>query len=106
MSDDDRRKSLRVDVQVTAVYRSANLTIDARVMNLSQSGMLLECERVDATGTSAVVELDQADGEALAVPGKVVWSDAGSGGMGIRFFGLARAQRLALANFIVERLYR
>lgn len=103
--DDERRKSPRVDVKVTAIYRSANLTIDARVKNLSQSGLLLECERVDATGTDAVIELDQADGEALVVPSKVVWSDSDHG-MGIRFLGLSKAQRLALANFIMERLYR
>lgn len=106
MSDDDRRKSPRVRVQVTAIYRSANLTIDARVSNLSQSGLLLECERVDETGTSAFIELDQSDGEALVVPSRVAWSDAAHGGMGIRFLGLSRAQRLALANFIMERLYR
>lgn len=105
MSDDERRKSRRVEVKVTAIYRSASLTIDARVRNLSQSGLLLECERVDDTGTQAVIELDQADGETLAVPSRVVWSDPGQG-MGIRFLGLTKEQRRALANLILERLYR
>lgn len=104
--DDERRKSPRVRVKVTAIYRSASLTIDARVKNLSQRGLLLECDRVDEIGTAAVVELDQSDGEALVVPSTVVWSDAGQGGMGLRFHGLSKDQRLALANFIMERLYR
>jgi hypothetical protein len=103
--DLDRRRCPRVPVQITATYRSTNLTIDAQVRNLSQTGLFLECDRVDATGTVAHVELDRPGDDTLVVPSKVVWSDKVMG-MGIRFQDMSRELRAALANFILERLYR
>jgi hypothetical protein len=96
---------LRIDIQVTATYRSTNLTIDAQVKNLSQTGLFLACNQVDVLGTEGHVELDRPGDTTLVVPGTVVWSNAVVG-MGVRFAELSRDLRLELANFIIERVYR
>lgn len=98
-SDADRRQTPRVDVQLSATYRSANRTVDARVLNLSQSGLFLSCADSDPVGTPAHVDLALPDRDPITVSGVVIWSDVP--GMGIRFGDLGRETRMALANFIM-----
>jgi len=98
-SGSDRRQTPRVAVHLSATYRSLSRTVDAHVLNLSQSGLFLKCSDCDQVGTAAHVELALPNREPLVLDGVVVWSDPS--GMGIRFGDLERDARMALANFIM-----
>lgn len=93
-------------VRLPAVYRSLNLTIDAYVSNISQGGLNLSCDEVDAEGTEGEVVLTlPGQSETIQFSGRVIWADPSSPAMGFCFDSLSRENRLALANFLIARYY-
>jgi uncharacterized protein (TIGR02266 family) len=104
----DKRKHPRLPVNLPAVYRSANMTVDAYVANLSQGGAFVAAPLVDAVGTPAQLTISlPGQSEPVRVVGRVVWVHRlhPRMGMGICFTELGREQRLALANFLIARCY-
>jgi len=98
----ERRRYPRVAANVPATYRSGDVVADGRVVNLSQSGLRLDCRPVDPVGTAAEVTLTL-PGRPAPVPlaGSVVWSVEGA--MGIELArSLPREQRAALADYIIQ----
>jgi uncharacterized protein (TIGR02266 family) len=101
----EKRKHPRLAVRIPAIYRSANITVDAHVSNISQSGLFISCSAVDSAGTQAEV-LVSLPGRSTPVQlsGRVIWrSDLPRQGMGFAFENLPREYRLALANFLIAR---
>lgn len=104
----DKRKHPRLTVNLPAVYRSANMTMDAYVANLSQGGAFVAAPSVDAVGTPAHLTISlPGQAEPIRVEGRVIWVHRlhPRRGMGICFTALGREQRLALANFLIARCY-
>jgi hypothetical protein len=96
----DKRKHPRIAVHVPVTYRSAGLTLDTQAINLSQTGAFVTGRSVDPIGTEAEVSL-MLGRSSLRIIGVVVWNNGA--GMGVRFGGLSRDDRLTLANFLIAR---
>jgi len=94
-------------VNLRAHYRSPTLDLDARVANLSRSGMFLRTDFLDDQGSEVDLDLELPGTEPLKLRGQVVWVDDRplSAGMGIHFAEPGGAARLALANLVIERSY-
>jgi len=106
LGEQDLRQHPRLPVNLPATYCSANLIIDVRVSNLSQTGLFLRCSAVDPIGTLAEVTISLLEQAApLVVSGEVIWSFAMSdrpSGMGLRFGALSKETRAALANCLLQ----
>jgi uncharacterized protein (TIGR02266 family) len=101
----EKRKHPRLAVRIPAIYRSANVTLDAHVSNISQSGLFISCSSLDVVGTTGEI-LVSLPGQSTSVhlSGRVIWSsELPQLGMGFAFVNLTREYRLALANFLIAR---
>jgi len=105
---EERRRFPRVDLNLPAVYRSAQRTMDTYVRNLSQGGLAIAAPQIDTTGTECQLLLTlPGHPEQLELHGRIIWTDAFTEipTMGFRFDDLSREQRAALANFLLARFY-
>jgi len=69
----DKRRYPRLPVNLSATYLSGTRKLEARVSNLSQEGLSLQCEQVDPVGTTAEVAIQASDDNLLVLSGKVLW---------------------------------
>jgi len=102
----EKRKHPRISVNIPAVYRSASLTVDLYVVNLSQSGAFLACPVLDVGGAVGEILLTlPGQLNPLVLHGRVVWTHhlPPRSGMGFIFTELERDHRLSLANFLIAR---
>ena len=93
-------------VDLPAVYRSDDISLRARVVNISLRGLFICSGRLDSAGNSADVELTIPGlREILDLVGEVVWGrmDPRPAGMGLNFDLPDPSQRLTLANFLLDR---
>jgi Tfp pilus assembly protein PilZ len=108
----DQRRTPRIPVNVAAEYRSSHLHADGRVVNISQGGAFFRSDVLDEWGAEARVMLNLPErNEPLELVGDVAWiSEGGPGtefgaGMGICFRDIPLADRILLANFMINRMY-
>ena len=105
----EKRRSMRIPVKVRAHYRSAMVSMEGWVANLSRCGLFLNTDLLDSEGSTAVLELILPGVHgSVDVPCEVVRVDLepGCSGMGIRFHDMNVATQRMLANFMIERSYQ
>jgi hypothetical protein len=105
----EKRKHPRILVNLPAIYHSFNLTVQAYISDLSQEGLFLTCPAVDREGTAAEIQLTiPGYSSPLKLQGRVVWCRRlpPHVGMGFSLSNLSRTDRLALANFLIARIYK
>jgi hypothetical protein len=112
----DKRRSLRIAVNLPARFRSEVVSVDGRAANLSQSGMLFLGAPPALVTAGTVhpvnVEIDLPDiGTPISTTAEVRWIEPGEakndgaavpGAVGLRFTGLAVGARRRLANLILR----
>ena len=104
----DKRKHPRLSVHLPATYSSKNISIQAYISNISQQGLFISCSAVDRVGTTAQIKLRlPGDAQPLDLSGMVVWNTQAVQlcGMGLCLTNLTRDSRIALANFLISKIY-
>jgi hypothetical protein len=115
----DKRRALRIAVDLPARFRSETQSVDGRALDLSQDGIRFvgSAPRLgpslapifDEVDTGPVfLEIDLPDDEGsdhpLALRGTICWSEAGpTRAVGIRFTQLPTHERRRIANFVIRR---
>lgn len=105
----EKRRAERLQVDLPAVYRSDEISLRARVVNISLRGLFICSGRLDNRGRSADVELTIPGlREILDLAGEVVWARLvpRPSGMGINFDTPDPSQRLVLANYLLAHYQR
>ena len=102
----ERRRSLKLSVQIRAEYSSDALSQLVVIENLSRNGVYLRSDEQHKQGQQVCLTMALFD-EPISLPGEVVLVDKCSDhlGIAIRFVGLAQEARLELANYMIERNY-
>lgn len=106
MSAQEKRSFPRLPVNLQATYRSATLGLEVQISNLSRSGLSLRAADIDPVGTLAEITFTlPTESTALTLSGRVIWvrtDPDGDASMGIEFEQWSRAERAALANFVLK----
>jgi len=96
----DRRTAERVNVRLTATYRSEHATAHGVVTCLSRRGLFFAGAPGDEIGTHAVVEVHLAD-RRLVLQGRVA-RHVDHDGIGLHFDDLADHARRQIANLVLS----
>lgn len=97
MSEENRRRSVRVSISIEVEYSSGGPPLKARVEDLSEDGVFLDTSPTEppAVGTelrlSFALPGEKEDAPPIETGGVVIW--AAPGGMGVEFSGLAREEK-------------
>jgi uncharacterized protein (TIGR02266 family) len=98
-SDQERRESGRVGVDLWVEERTGDATYFQRATNLSQGGLFLHGTLAHPPGTRVSLDLHLPDsGDPIGVRGEVVAVPLSERGMGIRFIGLTPAASRRIAG--------
>jgi uncharacterized protein (TIGR02266 family) len=103
----DNRKHGRIPSRQRAWCESENITLYARVGNLSEGGMFLQTNTPLAKGRRTLLKLSGGDVKELTAEATVVWSrdrrvEKGPPGMGLKFEGLDSGALDVLRRIISE----
>jgi c-di-GMP-binding flagellar brake protein YcgR len=106
--DMEQRRHSRIAVNLPARYRSGQMSLDGRVLDLSADGVHFVSGVLDEGGQTVDLELDLPDtNEPVRITGEVRWHTHGNqAGMGIHFTDVPKSDRRRLANFVIHRTYR
>ena len=89
----DNRKNTRYSSRLRCWCEAENITLYARIANLSEGGMFLQTSTPLDTGRRALLRLSHGEVREVMAAATVVWSrterqDKGPPGMGLKFEGL------------------
>ncbi|RKH65352.1 TIGR02266 family protein [Corallococcus llansteffanensis] len=104
----ENRKHARVGTHLRCWCEGENVTLYARVANLSEGGLFLRTSTPLAKGARAQVRLSQATDTELQAQATVVWLRGGEQpvgrppGMGLRFEGLDADALVSLRRIISQ----
>ena len=111
MSQEERRRSPRVDANLLVSYREENSSPSpagfVRAHNLSENGMLLETPDVFAPGQTLSFDILLDFNHVAQVEGRIVWykhQDHGLHRTGIEFTNLSDAQKKMIAVQVAKYL--
>ncbi len=86
---DERRRAVRVECPLEAMYSSDSPPIRARIQDLSEVGLFLDTTHPLAVGSEVRVSFDLPDGKpTIEADARVAWS-APMMGIGIEFSGMS-----------------
>ncbi len=100
---DERRRAVRVKKALEIVYSSASPPIEARLDDLSETGMFVETSHPLEVGAPVEFTLALPDGTETPVKGKgeVAWTDHAVG-VGIRFTEISAEDRERIKWYVAE----
>lgn len=100
--DNDRRDSLRVDLNQDVVVYAQGRALTCRLANLSENGLCLEPPASARAGLHLIVDMDLDRGQTVAIEGYVVREDAQgqSYRWGVRFHQVPPRIRQMLIDYI------
>lgn len=103
----DNRKHGRIPSRQRAWCESDNITLYARIGNLSEGGMFLQTNTPLAQGRRTLLRLGGGEAKELMAEATVVWNrerrvESGPPGMGLRFEGLDSGALALLRRIISE----
>ena len=97
----ERRRSLRVPLQVPAQLRVENgPTMEGFLLDLSEDGADLLSSRPLSPSASLTLQFRLPDGALIEVSGEVAWANP-NGQSGVRFVGLLQSLRTSLRDWVV-----
>jgi len=103
----ENRKHVRFASRLRCWCESDNITLYARIANLSEGGMFLQTNTPLAQGRRTLLRLSGGDVRELMAEATVIWNrpqrqDKGPPGMGLRFEGLDPGALARLRHIISE----
>jgi uncharacterized protein (TIGR02266 family) len=103
----ENRKHERVTSRLRCWCESENITLYARIANLSEGGLFLQTNTPLARGQRTLLRLSSADVREVMAEATVVWQrpereQKGPPGMGLRFEGLDSGALALLRRIITE----
>lgn len=103
---EDKRKSVRIPVQLTVRYESNGEQRSGTALNLSADGIFLKSAEILRQDDRIEILLDLSDTRSLVIPSRVIWAQWIEGvgtptaGMGIQFEYAQPGDRDLINNFI------
>lgn len=103
---EDKRKSVRIPVQLTVRYEISGQQYSGTALNLSADGIFLKSADLLRENDRIDVSLDLSDSSTLKIPSRVIWAQWIEGvgtptaGMGVQFEFAQPTDRDLITNFI------
>ena len=103
----ENRKSTRFTSRLRCWCESDNITLYARIANLSEGGLFLQTHTPLSAGRKALLRLSTSTVSEVMAEATVMWSrpqkvDKGPPGMGLRFEGLDSGAQVLLRRIISD----
>lgn len=101
----EKRRAVRVEIPLEAVYSNNCRPIRARIQDLSETGLFIDTSHALALGTVIELAFDIPDTEqSIQATGRVIWS-APMMGSGVQFTEISEDDRVRLKFFVAETFF-